>query len=155
MRILYVEDNLTNVYLVKRIAVGHEVINYIDGEEALKRFEQDQPDLVLMDIQLAGRLNGLEVVQQLRERRHTIPIVAVTAYAMVGDREKCLAAGCDDYMAKPLAIPQVLELIQKYAPKDEATTEEPTPDTEASNQTSETQTPQSDTTQTKTSRSLD
>jgi CheY-like chemotaxis protein len=155
MRILYVEDNLTNVYLVKRIAVGHEVINYIDGEEALKRFERDQPDIVLMDIQLAGRLNGLEVVQQLRERGHTIPIVAVTAYAMVGDREKCLAAGCDDYMAKPLAISQVLELIQKYAKQEQETAEKPKTDTEASNETSETQTTQPDDTQTKTSRSLD
>jgi len=115
MRILYVEDNLTNVSLVKRVARGHDIINYIDGEDALHNFDKDKPDLVLMDIQIAGRLNGLEVVKELREQGHQLPIIAVTAYAMVGDREKCLAAGCDEYIAKPLPIPKLLEIIKKYA----------------------------------------
>lgn len=114
MRILYVEDNLTNVSLVKRVARNHEVISYIDGEEALKNFKRDNPDLVLMDIQLAGPLNGLQVVEKLRADGHRIPIIAVTAYAMLGDRERCIAAGCDDYVAKPLPIPTLVEMFTKY-----------------------------------------
>ncbi len=113
MRILYVEDNMANVSLVRRIAKNDEVINYIDGTEALANFENDDPDLVLLDIQLAGPLNGLEVVKKLRERGVTLPVIAVTAYAMVGDRERCLAAGCDDYISKPLPIPQLVTLFEK------------------------------------------
>lgn len=117
MKILYVEDNAANVFLVKRIAKvgGHDVVNYIDGEQALGRFESDKPDLVLMDIQLAGELSGLDVVQNLRTRGSRVPIIAVTAYAMVGDRERCLAAGCDDYLAKPLPIPRLMEIFDHYA----------------------------------------
>ncbi|MFW5708741.1 MAG: response regulator [Chloroflexota bacterium] len=113
MRILYVEDNLANVSLVKRIARGDEVINYIDGEDALIYIERDNPDIVLMDVQLAGRMSGLDVVRELRDRGFTLPIIAVTAYAMVGDRERCLAAGCDDYIAKPLPIPRLLEIFEE------------------------------------------
>ncbi|TVR23822.1 MAG: response regulator, partial [Anaerolineaceae bacterium] len=112
MRILYVEDNMANVSLVRRVARGDELINYIDGEEALRNFEADAPDIVLMDIQLAGRMTGLDVVRVLRQRGHTLPIIAVTAYAMIGDREKCLDAGCDDYIAKPLPIPRLIELFE-------------------------------------------
>lgn len=113
MRILYVEDNPANVFLVKRVAQGHDIINYVDGEEALRNIDQDRPDLILMDIQLAGTLNGLEVVRALRAKGIKTPIVAVTAYAMVGDRERCLAAGCDDYIPKPLPISQLLAIITK------------------------------------------
>ncbi|MBC7871620.1 MAG: response regulator [Chitinophagaceae bacterium] len=122
MRILYVEDNPANIFLVKRVARGHQVVNYIDGEEALRNFERDQPDLVLMDIQLAGPMNGLDAVRMLRSKGVTTPIIAVTAYAMVGDRERCLAAGCDDYLAKPLPIPHLLALFEKYKVQ---TTEQP------------------------------
>jgi two-component system cell cycle response regulator DivK len=116
MRILYVEDNPANLFLVKRVARmgGHEVINYIDGEDALANFIRDKPDLVLMDIQLAGELSGLDVVQRLRSIGHKTPIIAVTAYAMIGDRERFLTAGCDDYLAKPLPIPRLVELIEHY-----------------------------------------
>lgn len=115
MRILYVEDNLANVSLVRRVAQNHEVVNYIDGEEALRDFDTIKPDMVLMDVQLAGRLSGLDVVKKLREAGHKIPIIALTAYAMVGDRERCLAAGCDDYIPKPLPIPRLVELFREHA----------------------------------------
>lgn len=116
MRILYVEDNPANLFLVKRVArVGeHEVLNYINGEEALRYFDQDKPDLVLMDIQLAGELDGLEVVRRIRSAGHQIPIIAVTAYAMVGDRERCIEAGCDDYLAKPLPVPELVDIFRRY-----------------------------------------
>jgi len=116
MRIMYVEDNPANISLLQRIARmgGHEVVNYTDGEVALTRFAADNPDLVLMDLQLEGRIGGLEVVRQLRTRGFKTPIVAVTAYAMVGDRERCIEAGCDGYLSKPLPVGEVVELVQKY-----------------------------------------
>lgn len=112
------EDNPANVSLVQRVAVGHEVITYTDGAEALANIEKDQPQIILMDVQLTGTLNGLEVVQHLREAGHKMPIIALTAYAMLGDRERCLAAGCDDYIAKPLSVPRLMELFAHYAQED-------------------------------------
>jgi two-component system cell cycle response regulator DivK len=119
MRILYVEDNLTNLSLVQRLArIGnHHVINHADGETALANFDRDKPDLVLMDVQLKGILNGLDVVKELRARGIKTPIIAVTAYAMLGDRERCLEAGCDAYLAKPLPIEQLVALFERYDPK--------------------------------------
>ncbi|MGJ3240304.1 MAG: response regulator [Anaerolineae bacterium] len=116
MKILYVEDNPANVFLVKRVARmgSHEIINYIDGNQALRKFDEINPDLVLMDIQLAGDKSGLDVVRELRSRGVQTPIIAVTAYAMVGDRERCIEAGCDDYLAKPLPIPRLVEIFQSY-----------------------------------------
>jgi two-component system cell cycle response regulator DivK len=117
MRILYVEDNMANLFLVKRVARlgNHEVINYIDGEEALANVGNDKPDLVLMDIQLAGVLSGLDVVKKMRAAGHTMPVIAVTAYAMLGDRERCIEAGCNDYVAKPLPIAQLSQMFAHYA----------------------------------------
>ena len=116
MRILYVEDNPANVFLVKRVAKmgNHEIINYIDGGEALRKFPELEPDLVLMDVQLSGELSGLDVVRRLRADGYTTPIIAVTAYAMVGDRERCIEAGCNDYLAKPLPIPRLVEIFEQY-----------------------------------------
>ncbi len=118
MRILYVEDNPANLFLVQRVARmgNHEVINYMDGEVALKCFDHDHPDLVLMDIQIPGKLNGLDVVKKLREAGYKTPIIAVTAYAMLGDREKCIEAGCDSYMAKPIPIDDLVEVFKRYDP---------------------------------------
>jgi DNA-binding response OmpR family regulator len=67
-----------------------------------------------MDIQLSGELSGLDVVRKLRDQGYKTPIIAVTAYAMAGDRERFLEAGCNDYMAKPLPVPQLVNLIQHY-----------------------------------------
>jgi len=116
MRIVYVEDNIANVHLVKRVArMGkHEIINYIDGMDALNNFVSDKPDLVLMDIQLAGELTGIEVVQKLRANGHTTPIIAVTAYAMVGDKERCIQAGCTGYMSKPIPVTDLVNLFKEY-----------------------------------------
>lgn len=121
MKIMYVEDNPANISLLQRIARmgGHEVINYMDGETALEHFAADTPDLVLMDLQLAGRRSGLDVVQALRERGFKTPIVAVTAHAMVGDRERCLEAGCDAYLSKPLPVAEVVEMVKRYESRAE------------------------------------
>jgi two-component system, cell cycle response regulator DivK len=116
MKVLYVEDNPANVFLVKRVARmgNHEIINYIDGGQALKKYDEINPDLVLMDIQLAGDKSGLDVVRELRARGVKTPIIAVTAYAMVGDKERCIDAGCDDYLAKPLPIPRLVEIFEAH-----------------------------------------
>ena len=116
MKVLYVEDNPANVFLVKRVARmgNHEIINYIDGGQALKKYDEISPDLVLMDIQLAGDKSGLDVVRELRARGVKTPIIAVTAYAMVGDKERCIDAGCDDYLAKPLPIPRLVEIFDSH-----------------------------------------
>ncbi|MFN8527631.1 MAG: response regulator [Anaerolineae bacterium] len=116
MKILYVEDNPANLSLLQRIARmgGHQVITYTEGESALVNFDRDKPDLVLMDVQLAGGLSGLDVVRQLRARGHKMPIVAVTAYAMTGDRERCIEAGCDTYIAKPLPVDELVELVKRF-----------------------------------------
>jgi CheY-like chemotaxis protein len=116
MRILYVEDNPANLFLVQRVArIGnHEIINYTDGQSALDHFVVDKPDLVLMDVQLPGLLTGLDVVKALRIAGHRVPIIAVTAYAMMGDKERCLEAGCDGYMAKPMPVNDLVDIIKRY-----------------------------------------
>ncbi|MBZ0281877.1 MAG: response regulator [Anaerolineae bacterium] len=127
MRILYVEDNPANVFLVQRVArIGnHEIIHYTEGQPALDNFERDKPDLVLMDVQLPGAITGLDAVRSLRAKGYKTPIVAVTAYAMVGDREKCLDAGCDAYLSKPMPVPELIDLIKRYEPIGQKTAAEP------------------------------
>jgi CheY-like chemotaxis protein len=113
-RILIVDDNPTNLklvtYLVK--AQGYEVDTAGDAEAALTAIAAHRPDLILMDLQLPG-IDGLELTRRLKAdpTTHAIKIIAVTAYAMKGDHEKALAAGCDDYVTKPIdtrALPQTI-----------------------------------------------
>jgi CheY-like chemotaxis protein len=103
--ILVVDDNPTNLKLVSYLlsSRGYEVRLAADAEQALAILETFSPRLILMDIQLPG-IDGLELTRRLRTRPQTreIVIVAVTAYAMRGDEEKALAAGCDGYIAKPI-----------------------------------------------------
>lgn len=129
MRIAYVEDNATNLALVQRIAQmnNHTVVSYAEGEIALQELMHEKFDLILMDVELAGEMSGLQVVRTLRARGLTTPIIAVTAYAMMGDREKCLEAGCSDYLPKPLPIPDFLALLSRYDAllQEHGTTEPP------------------------------
>jgi CheY-like chemotaxis protein len=116
MRIAYVEDNPTNLALVERIArmTSHAIVSYTEGEIALVKLKEEKFDLILMDVELAGAINGLEVVRRLRAHGLETPIVAVTAYAMMGDRDKCLAAGCNEYLPKPLPINDFIQLLGRY-----------------------------------------
>lgn len=125
MRIMYVEDNPANVFLIRRVAKegNHEIFSFIDGLEAIEKFDEVNPDLVLMDIQLSGELNGLDVVRRLRAAGHVVPIIAVTAYAMVGDKERCIEAGCTDYVAKPLPVGQLVDMFRQYTIKHRETQE--------------------------------
>lgn len=129
MRILYVEDNPANLFLIQRIARmgNHEVINYSEGQIALDNFGQDKPDLILMDVQLPGKLTGLDVVKALRTAGHKTPIIAVTAYAMLGDRERCLEMGCDAYIAKPLPVNELVEMIRSFEARVMAAAPKPPP----------------------------
>lgn len=101
--ILVVEDNQTNLdmmtYLLK--SFGHSYVIALTGPEALLALRAERVDLVMCDLQLPG-LDGYAVVQQARKDGHTGPMVAVSSFAMVGDREKALAAGFDAYIAKPI-----------------------------------------------------
>lgn len=120
MQIVYVEDNMVNLSLVRRIAQmgNHEVISYTNGADALEALKAEHADLILMDIELEGELDGVEVVKRLRARGDKRPIVALTAYAMVGDKERILEAGCDDYLPKPLPITQFLTILARFDPKN-------------------------------------
>ncbi|MBX3063409.1 MAG: response regulator [Anaerolineae bacterium] len=116
LQIAYVEDNATNIALMERVVkmAQHSLTTYTEGEVALEALQRERYDLILMDIELAGEMNGLQLVSRLRAGGLTTPVIAVTAYAMLGDREKCLAAGCNDYLPKPLPIMEVVALLNKY-----------------------------------------
>jgi len=104
-KVLVIEDNDRNRKLVKILleANKYEVIEAKTGEEALTCLQNDKPDLILLDIQLPN-MDGLTLTRILRSNQKTkdIPIVAVTAYAMKGDKERVLGAGCDAYISKPI-----------------------------------------------------
>ncbi len=104
-KILIIEDNEQNLYLETFILQknGHEVIQARSGEAAIELAAQTLPDLILLDIQLPG-MDGYTVAKELRKnaRIANIPIIAVTSYAMTGDRERILAAGCTSYLEKPI-----------------------------------------------------
>jgi CheY-like chemotaxis protein len=104
-KILVAEDNLPNRELIREIleSCGHEVIEAENGQQALERLQETKPDLVLLDIQMPV-LDGYAVVRQLRQipRLANLKILALTAYAMQGDREKVLQSGFDGYLTKPI-----------------------------------------------------
>lgn len=111
-KILVVEDNLDNrrilVYRLKRIG-DFDIIEAGNGQEALVLVETETPDLIFMDLKMPV-MDGWEATRRIRmlERGGSIPIIALTAQAMAGDEQKALAAGCDDYVAKPIVDPDVV-----------------------------------------------
>jgi CheY-like chemotaxis protein len=119
-KILYVEDNPSNVIVVQRVAdaLGYELIIAETGQAGLDRAHQESPDLILMDIGLPD-IDGLDVTRILRENQDTaqLPIVAVTAHALNGDREKCLEAGCNDYLAKPFTVAGLKGIFVRFLDK--------------------------------------
>jgi two-component system, cell cycle response regulator DivK len=117
MKILYVEDNDDNVYVLKRFSrlMGFELIVATDGEQGVAMAAETLPDLILMDQSLPG-IDGWEAARQIKASpvtRH-IPVIALTANAMSGDREKALAAGCDDFDTKPVDIERLMEKIRAH-----------------------------------------
>jgi two-component system cell cycle response regulator DivK len=116
-RILVVEDQEDNRRIVRDllIATDFEVMEAEDGEQALAAVAKQRPDLILMDIQLPV-LDGYEVTRRLKADPAftTIPIIAVTSYALSGDEEKARAAGCNDFVPKPYSPRQLLAKIRQY-----------------------------------------
>jgi two-component system, cell cycle response regulator DivK len=116
--ILYIEDNFQNGRLVHKIltAKGYQVTVADDAKQGLALLETNAPDLILMDINMPG-MDGKEATIHIKKSAHKhIPVIALTALAMRGDRESLLAAGCDDYLPKPLNMQQLLETVQRHLP---------------------------------------
>jgi CheY-like chemotaxis protein len=120
-KILYIEDNEFNVYVIRlRLKrAGFEVEIAPDAEQGLAMVEREAPDLILMDLNLPG-IDGWEATRRLKaapETRH-IPVIALSAHAMQGDREKALAAGSDDYDTKPVNFTRLIEKIRSFVGPD-------------------------------------
>ncbi len=113
-RILIVEDNEMNRDMLSRrlVRASFEVSIAVDGEEGVALATELRPDLVLMDMSLP-KLDGWTATRQIKERLPAMPIIALTAHAMDGDRERALEAGCDDYDTKPVDITRLVDKIQK------------------------------------------
>ena len=119
MKILYVEDNDDNIYVLENRLkrAGFIVMIARDGAQGVAMASAGQPDLIVMDLSLPV-LDGWEATRRIKaapETRH-IPVIALTANAMAGDREKALAAGCDDFDTKPLELPRLLGKIRALVP---------------------------------------
>jgi CheY-like chemotaxis protein len=119
MKILYVEDNDDNVYMLKNrlTRAGFTIVVATDGARGVVMAATEKPDLILMDLTLPD-IDGEEVTRRLKADPATkhIPVIALTANAMSGDREKAIAAGCDDFDTKPVEMPRLLEKIAALKP---------------------------------------
>jgi CheY-like chemotaxis protein len=122
-RILLVEDNEMNRDMLSRrlIRKKYEVLVAVDGGEGVAMTRSEAPDLILMDMSLPV-IDGWEATRQLKANPETkaIPIIALTAHAMSGDREKAMEAGCDDYDTKPIELPRLLTKIEALLEKKQA-----------------------------------
>ncbi len=116
-RILVVEDNEINMKLCREIIRygGYEMIEARDGNEAIEKAMKEMPNLICMDIQLPG-MDGVTAMKKMKEypELKDIPVIALTSYAMPGDKERFLSEGFDDYISKPMKVQEVLETIKKY-----------------------------------------
>ena len=119
-KVLLAEDNTANVLVIQDYleSRGYQVSVIHDGRDVISRVEEFLPDIVLMDIQMP-KVNGFEATQRLRTdpRFATVPIIALTAFAMSGDRERCLEAGMNEYMSKPVKLKELQHMIEKFLPQ--------------------------------------
>jgi two-component system, cell cycle response regulator DivK len=120
MKILYIEDNPQNMRLVQKMLStgGYEMIEALDGRTGLAVAAREMPDLILMDINLPD-IDGMEATSRIKSdpSMSHIPIIALTANAMFGDRERFLEAGCDGYLAKPVSRRELLDTVALYLTK--------------------------------------
>ena len=123
MKILYVEDNDDNVYMLRNrlTRAGFIVVVATDGVQGVAMAGSERPDLIIMDLTLPD-MDGWEATRRIKADPATkhIPVIALTANAMEGDREKALAAGCDDFDTKPVELPRLLDKIRALAPAGSA-----------------------------------
>jgi CheY-like chemotaxis protein len=119
-RILYIEDNEDNIYMLARRLErrGFKVIAALDGAQGVAMAHSERPDLILMDLRLPV-LDGWEATRRLKAQAATrgIPVIALSAHAMAGDRDAALAAGCDDFDTKPIEFARLLEKIEALLPR--------------------------------------
>ena len=118
-KVLVVEDNEKNMYLISFILekMGHRVLQADTGEKGVELAIGERPDLILMDIQLPG-IDGLEATKRIRQYGN-VPIIAITSFAMTGDRERLIAAGCNGYIEKPINPETIMGEIAAYLEKPE------------------------------------
>ena len=118
-RVAVVDDNADNRLIIRTILEDqYEILEFSSGIEAIQGFRKSRPDVVILDISLP-EMDGTEILRRIRDDKdlHDLPVVALTAHAMVGDREKYLAAGFNDYVAKPILDMSVLfSTIQRWVP---------------------------------------
>ncbi len=116
-RVLAIEDNVSNMILISRVveAEGYELLQAEDGVSALDLLAKEKPDLILLDINIPG-IHGLELAERLKAngRLKDVPLIATTANVLQGDRERCLEAGCDNYLPKPLDIRELRQMMDHY-----------------------------------------
>ena len=116
--VLVVEDNDINMKLLHDVLEvhGYNVLQAKDGMEGWRIAREHRPDLILMDIQLPS-ISGLEATKRLKadETLKSIPVIAITAFAMAGDKEKFLEGGCDAYIPKPISLPNFLQTVERFA----------------------------------------
>ena len=121
MKILYVEDNDDNIYVLQKRLTrsGYTLLVARDGAAGVEMAKVEHPDLILMDLSLPV-MNGWDATRQIKAAPETsnIPIIALTSHAMVGEREKALAAGCDDFDTKPVELPRLLGKIRALLPQE-------------------------------------
>ena len=119
-RILIVEDQEDNRAIMRDLlsTAGYELIEAVDGEEGVKLARSERPDLILMDIQLPV-MDGYEATRRIKSvaELKSIPIIAVTSYALTGDEAKTSAAGCDGYVAKPFSPRDLLAKVREFLPE--------------------------------------
>ncbi|MDQ2981593.1 MAG: response regulator [Actinomycetota bacterium] len=120
-RVLIVEDNGKNMKLVRDVlqATGYSTLEATTGEEAVELALSQAPALVLMDVQLPG-IDGVEALERMRqnERTASIPVLALTAQAMSGDRERFLEAGFNGYLSKPIDVAELIQVVQEHCGRD-------------------------------------
>lgn len=115
--VLCIEDNKVNMLLVSRIveAEGYNLLRAEDGPRAMDVLDESSPDIILLDVNIPG-IHGLDLARMIKddERLAHIPLIATTANVLVGDKERCLEAGCDEYLPKPLDIRRLREVMHEY-----------------------------------------
>lgn len=116
-RILVVEDNRDNMTLIVDIltSLDYDVIEATDGETGVEKAQAEKPDLILMDLSLP-KMDGWEATANLKgdDATREIPIIALTAHAMIGDKERALEAGCDDYLSKPIDLSMLVQKLTTF-----------------------------------------
>jgi two-component system cell cycle response regulator DivK len=115
--VLIVEDNELNAKLFRDLLLsrGHRILATAEGREAIRLARVEKPDLILMDIQLP-EISGFDLIQMIKADAEllSIPIIAITAFAMKGDEEKIRSSGCEDYLSKPISVGKFLATVEKH-----------------------------------------